>query len=73
MTKSSMELEKSTREDMKEVAKKSQTYDQLIRQRITCDAVGCEELGSIELNVNAGKYGTVKLFVCANCVGKFTD
>ena len=68
-----MEIDKSTRTNLKSVGRKDQTYDQLIRQRITCDAVGCDALGSVELEVNAGKYGNIKLFVCPNCVGKFTD
>jgi transposase-like protein len=68
-----MEVEKSTLGSMKEVAKKSQTYDQLINQRITCNAAGCQEKGSIEIHVKAGKFGTVTLFVCPNCVSKFTE
>jgi hypothetical protein len=68
-----MEIEKSTLGSLKKVGKKSQTYDQLINQRITCNAVDCEEKGSIEIKVSAGKFGTLKLFVCPNCVGKFTD
>lgn len=73
MPKSSMELEKSTLTNLKHVGRKDQTYDDLIRQRITCDAAGCQELGSVELDVYAGKHGTVKLFVCPKCVSKFQD
>jgi transposase-like protein len=68
-----MEVEKSTLGSLKSVAKKSQTYDQLLNQRIACNAVGCPEKGSIEIHVKAGKFGTVTLFVCPNCVGKFQD
>ena len=68
-----MEIEKSTLGTLKQVAKKSQTYDQLINQRITCNAAGCQEKGSIEIHVKAGKFGTIKLFVCPSCVGKFTE
>ena len=71
MSKTTMELEKITLGKLKEVGKKNQTYDQLIRQRITCNATGCSSLGSIEINVEAGRFGTVTLFVCPNCVGKF--
>ena len=72
-TKTTMELEKSTLGNLREVGKKSQTYDDLINQRITCNAVGCNAPGSIELKVNAGKFGMITLFVCPNCVGKFKD
>jgi hypothetical protein len=68
-----MEVEKSTLLDLKNVAKKSQTYDQLLNQRITCNATGCDEKGSIEIKVKAGKFGIVTLFVCPKCIGKFTD
>lgn len=73
MPETTMKVEKSTLGSLKEVAKKSQTYDQLINQRITCNATGCNEKGSIEIKVPAGKFGTVTLFVCPKCVGKFTD
>lgn len=72
-SKTTMELQKSTLGNLKEVGKKSQTYDELINQRITCNAAGCDAIGSIELKVNAGKFGEVTLFVCPNCVGKFRD
>ena len=73
MSRTTMEIEKSTLQNVKaEPARKSQTYDALLNQRITCNAVGCQEIGSIEINVSAGKFGTVKLFVCPKCVGKFT-
>lgn len=71
--KTTMEIEKSTLQNVKSAGRKSQTYDALLNQRITCNATGCQEIGIIELEVNAGKFGTVKLFVCPNCVGKFTD
>jgi len=73
MSRTTMEVHKSTLGNLKEVGKKNQTYDQLIRQRITCNATGCEAIGSIEIRVNAGKFGTIRLFVCSNCVGKFQD
>lgn len=72
-TKTSMELEKSTLGNLREIGKKSQTYDDLINQRITCNAAGCNAQGSIEIKVNAGKFGEVTLFVCPRCVGKFQE
>ena len=71
--KTTMEVEKSTLQNVKSAGRKSQTYDTLLNQRITCNAAGCQEIGSIELHVNAGKFGTVTLFVCAKCVGNFMD
>jgi len=72
-TKTTMELQKSTLGILKEVGKKSQTYDELINQRITCNAAGCSAKGNIELKINAGKFGMVILFVCSKCVGKFRE
>jgi len=72
-TKTTMELEKTTLGNLKEIGKKSQTYDELINQRISCNAAGCDAKGNIELKVNAGKFGEVTLFVCNKCVGKFQD
>ena len=36
-----------------------------------CEAVGCEELASEQITVNAGEFGTLILSVCTNCIGKF--
>lgn len=69
--KTTMEVKDSTRDNLKHAGKKSQTCDQLINQRITCNAAGCDKIGTIELKVNAGKFGDVTLFVCPECVGKF--
>ena len=68
-----MEVKNSTRDNLKYAGKKSQTYDQLINQRITCNAAGCNRIGTIELKVPAGKFGDVTLFVCSKCVAKFKD
>jgi hypothetical protein len=73
MTRTTVEVEKSTLQNLKNVGKKDQTYDKLINQRITCNAAGCNAKGSVELKVNAGKFGMVTLFLCSNCVGKFQD
>ena len=58
MSRTTMEIEKSTLQNVKAAARKSQTYDALLNQRITCNAVGCQEIGSIEIKVSAGKFGT---------------
>ena len=66
-----MEIKKSTLEQLKEVGRKSQTYDELIRHRFKCNSSDCERVGSIEIGIPAGTAGTVTLFVCPNCVGRF--
>ena len=38
-----------------------------------CDATDCEQVATQQIEVSAGKFGTVTLFVCPNCVGKFTE
>ena len=71
--KTTMKIDKSTRQTLKHILCKDETYDSLVRQRIKCDAAGCDAAGTNEIKVCAGKFGTVTLFVCPNCVGKFTD
>ena len=73
MSRTTMEVEKSTLGTLKQVGRKNQTYDELINQRITCNALDCHEIGNIEIELDAGKHGTVKLFVCPKCVGKFQE
>jgi hypothetical protein len=38
-----------------------------------CEAADCEQLATEQIDVSAGKFGTVKLFVCPKCVGKFQE
>jgi hypothetical protein len=38
-----------------------------------CQAFGCCEKAVREIKVDAGKFGTITLLVCANCVEKFRD
>lgn len=38
-----------------------------------CDAANCDKIATQQVEVSAGKYGTLILSVCANCVGKFKD
>jgi len=63
-----MKVDPSTRQTLKHMVRKDQTYSQVVRERIKCDAAGINEI-----KVNAGKFGTVTLSVCADCIGKFTD
>lgn len=44
-----------------------------IRVTQPCEAVDCEELATELVKVSAGRFGTITLIVCANCVGKFRD
>jgi len=73
MPKTTMKIDKSTRQTLKHIVHKDETYDTLVRQRIKCDATGCDAAGTNEIKVNAGRFGVVTLFVCPNCVGKFTE
>jgi hypothetical protein len=38
-----------------------------------CEAADCEQVAIQLIEVSAGKYGTLILSVCSNCVSKFTD
>lgn len=67
-----MKIDKPVRQTLKSIARKNQTYSQIVKQRIKCDAAGCDAAGINEIKVPAGKFGIVTLFVCANCIGKFT-
>lgn len=73
MGKTTMKIDQSTRQTLKHMVRKDQTYSQVVKQRIKCDAAGCDAAGINEIKVNAGKFGTVTLFVCADCIGKFTE
>ena len=71
--KTTMKIEKTTRQTLKNVARKDQTYSELVEERIKCDAAGCDAAGTNKIKVPAGKFGEVTLFLCSNCLGKFTD
>ena len=73
MNDTTMKINVSTRQILKHIARKDQTYDELVKKRIICDATGCDAAGVNKIKVNAGKFGFITLFVCPNCVGKFTD
>jgi hypothetical protein len=68
-----MDIEKATLQNLKNIGRKSQTYDDLIKERITCNATGCNAVGILQIKVTAGKFGDVTLFVCPKCIGKFSD
>ena len=55
--------------------KNPETVSQLDPQinKPICEALGCEELASEQVTVNAGEFGTLILSVCTNCIGKFID
>ncbi len=73
MNETTMKIDKPLRGTLKHMVRKDQTYSQVVRERIKCDAAGCDAPGINEIKVPAGKFGTVTLFVCANCMEKFTD
>ncbi len=68
-----MRIDQPTRQTLKHMARKDETYSSIVKQRIKCDAAGCDAAGINEIKVPAGKFGTVTLFVCAECIGKFQD
>ena len=71
--KTSMKIDQSTLQTLKGMVRRNQTYSEVVKQRIKCDAAGCDAAGISEIKVNAGKFGTVTLFVCPDCIGKFTE
>jgi hypothetical protein len=73
VSKTTVKIDKNIRQSLKHAARKDQTYSQLVEERIKCDAAGCEEAGTNEIKVNAGKFGKVTLFVCSRCLGIFQD
>ena len=36
-----------------------------------CNAFGCSDKATEEVNVDAGKFGTITLHICKNCSSKF--
>lgn len=38
-----------------------------------CEAFGCVEKATEQIEINAGKYGILVLRVCSKCVRKFQD
>ncbi len=73
MVRTTLEIEKSTLEILKEIGRKNQTYDDLIRRRIKCDNLDCQDAGLIEVPIDNQKFGTISLFVCRNCLWKFQN
>ena len=71
--KTTMKIDKNMRQTLKHIVRRDETYEDLIKKRVKCDAEGCDAMGSVELKIPAGKYGQVTLFVCNNCAGKFSD
>ena len=37
----------------------------------TCEALDCLNEDTIEINIDAGKFGKIPLFLCKNCLPKF--
>lgn len=38
-----------------------------------CEASHCNEEAITQINVNVGKFGTIKLNLCYNCTSKFSE
>jgi|GEM_PF-1641232 len=73
VSKTTVKIDKKIRQSLKHVARKDQTYSQLVEERIKCDAPGCDAAGTNKIKVVAGRLGTVSLFVCSECIGKFQN
>jgi hypothetical protein len=39
----------------------------------TCEAIDCNAKAVKKIEVNAGMYGKIPLFLCYNCVPKFNE
>jgi hypothetical protein len=37
-----------------------------------CEAIGCSKHATDEIKLDVGKYGKISLFLCKNCLPKFT-
>jgi hypothetical protein len=40
---------------------------------VICEANGCYEKATIEIKLDVGQFGKISLFLCANCIPKFTS
>ena len=64
-------------EEIKREAKAEATPEPNLPDRdyaeFVCEAANCYQIATEEIKVKAGKFGIVTLYVCPNCVGKFTD
>jgi hypothetical protein len=39
---------------------------------VICEANGCYQQATIEIKLDVGQFGKIPLFLCANCLPKFT-
>jgi hypothetical protein len=44
----------------------------LATNKQTCEAIGCSKNATDEINLNVGKFGRISLFLCKECLPKFT-
>jgi len=72
MVRTTLEIQRSTLEDLKEIGRKTETYDQIIKRRLRCVNSGCQAKGNFEVNVQVGNYGNLTFFVCGKCIGRFS-
>jgi hypothetical protein len=71
MTRTTLEIDKITLQNLKQIGKKCETYDQIIKNRIKCNSSDCQAAGGIPIDLSIGSSRKVTLFVCPNCVGNF--
>jgi hypothetical protein len=51
-------------------SKSNNKIDKEINKQI-CQALNCSEYATKVITVDAGKFGSISLSVCANCISKF--
>lgn len=47
------------------------TQDIVVTDKDICESFNCNNEATLEVRVCAGKFGIIKLNLCANCVSKF--
>jgi hypothetical protein len=54
--------------------KMSNQYSREIENgKLICDSLSCEAEGTEQIEVSAGKHGSISLFLCKGCVSKFLE
>jgi hypothetical protein len=48
-------------------------YNTLESNKIVCEAIDCLSFATQEIKVSAGKFGTISLNLCNNCVNLFKE
>ncbi len=65
-----VKIQRDYRQNLKQIARKNQTYQELIEQRTKCPIVGCKSIGEMEILVPIKGYGSGIVFLCNSCMQK---